>query len=158
MLGLSLTAQVLSIAISYTTQAADLNQNLAVQVTPSTIPENADLSNGTVGASPVVTLVTVIGVGNLLAPDINQRIWSDADKYRQGLGNEARLPTKDKLQRLFVDATSSAAIYPNEGYVGNAEMCSVYGRPLYGGCQGIGNGYWSSTPNSVGYHYGVGLS
>jgi adhesin/invasin len=100
----------------------------------------------------VATLVSVIGVGKFLAPDITQRIWSEADKYY-----EARLPTREELQQLLIYATSSPEIYANEGYVGNAEMCSVYGWPLYGRCQGIVNGYWSSTPNSVGYHYGVGL-
>ncbi|MNP38014.1 hypothetical protein D3C76_1314960 [compost metagenome] len=67
------------------------------------------------------------------------------------------MPTQAELQQLFVDATSSPAFAPNDGFITNTEMCSKYGWPLSGQCGGSAY-YWSSTLDSTGSHYYVTLN
>jgi hypothetical protein len=130
--------------------------NLTVTVTPKTDSATTDPDTGSTATSAVV----VVPAGPILAEFTLTGTalfnWSAADAYCTSAG--LRLPTADELRTLFASVTSSPTAYPDEGYVTNAEMCSVHGWPLLGQCGGTYNSYWSSTPHSPGNHYGVTMN
>lgn len=78
--------------------------------------------------------------------------WSAAYSYCESLGSGYRLPTRDELQKLFVDATSASAI--NQP---NRDMCNIHGWPLDTGCGGSRFYYWTSEAygTSTTQHYGI---
>lgn len=143
---------------TYTVQSADAGRSLSVQVTPKTDPAITSPASGMVATSAAIAVTAgIMGYGNFLAPDALLRNWSQADSFCKSKG--ARLPTRDELQQLFVDATSSPAWAPNSGYIQNTEMCSLYGWPLAGMCGGGEKGhYWSSTSPSSGRHSLVAMT
>lgn len=136
---------------TYTIQAMDNGTRLSVQITPRT---NAVSTNPDMGM-PIASAEQGVGViiGDFLAPDTVLRTWSTAENYCQSRG--ARLPTRDELQQLFVNATSANVA---DGGQANTEMCSLYGWPLGGQCGGSYNDYWSSTSNGTGTHTSVGMA
>ena len=123
---------------------------ITLTVTPNT---DATITDPAVGVVQTATVAIPPSLGAFLTPDITVMTWSDADAYCTGLGGGARLPTKDELADLFLSATSATVAGVN-----NTEMCRVHNWPLDGQCRGSRSGYWSSTPNGTGYHYGVYLN
>ncbi|MBF6037328.1 hypothetical protein H8F22_00395 [Pseudomonas sp. P154a] len=129
-------------ASTYTTVPADTDQSVSVQVTPQTDPAITDPFTGILVASPaVIVTAEKVDIGDFLTPDDVERTWSAANNYCIGQG--ARLPTVDELQKLFVNATSSPTFEPNSGYTRNNEMCSNYGWPLSDKCGGRSDDYWA---------------
>lgn len=94
-------------------------------------------------------------IGEFIAPDGIRRSWQAANSYCEGLGGA--LSSKEELQQLFVNTTSSPTWHPQPGYIANNEICTAYGWPLYGQCGGSSDNYWSSTPGGAQVHYIVDL-
>lgn len=147
-------------ASTYTTVQDDVNANLTVKITPQTDPALTDPASG----DPVTSAarhVVFMDATKWSTPTTVQRNWSQASSYCTSLGGGYRLPTKDELVALYIDATRAAAVYPNEGYVGNTDMCDLYNWPMSNKCGG-GNdvswlSYWSSTADTPGRHFNVGM-
>ncbi|MGL5411027.1 MAG: hypothetical protein ACRDAP_20335, partial [Shewanella sp.] len=76
--------------------------------------------------------------------DTNLRTWPEADAYCKGLTPEARLPTKQELMDLFIEATSATVAGEN-----NFEMCDLHGWPMSSRCSGSSNYYWTGSPGST---------
>ncbi|APC19610.1 hypothetical protein BLL42_28275 (plasmid) [Pseudomonas frederiksbergensis] len=122
---------------------ADVGKLLTFSVTPRSATGEPSVGDA---AKVMQTVVVPAGlqVINFSKPDGLPRNWSGADSYcKYTVGNGARLPTKDELLELFVNATRSM-----EGVVVmNTDMCN-----LHGWC-GAPSTYWSSDSR-----HGVSLS
>lgn len=85
--------------------------------------------------------VTIPGFGDFSVPDGSVRMWSDANAFCNLLaldGGGWKLPTKDDLSAFYIS-------YPLN------QVSTKLGWPNYYVI------FWSSTPYSAGYHYGVFL-
>lgn len=132
-------ATTVGTASTYTTQAADANQSLRVEVLAQTDPSITDPASGAAAASASVVVAAAgaaVGVGNFLPPTSEVLTWTQAFSHCGARGG--RLPTRSELQQLFVSATSATAVGQS-----NYEMCSLYGWPLGVQCGGS-NSYWTS--------------
>ncbi|MFM4875112.1 hypothetical protein ACEUDK_19440 [Aeromonas veronii] len=106
------------------------------------------------GLPLVASSVSVNFVNPFIKPDTKYRSWLEADAYCKGLTPEARLPTKQELMDLFIEATSATVTGEK-----NFEMCTIYGWPLQSRCGGITDTYWTGSPSSSGSMYwGVHMS
>lgn len=117
--------------------------------------EIAPASYDTVTDVPVTTVSAQFVGGSMpnggfLPPDTLAQTWSDGNAYCQGQG--ARLPTRDELKQLFLDATSVTSIGQK-----NIEMYTQHGWPLENICAGSSNWYWAGE-TSITSHYIVGMT
>lgn len=141
-------------ANTYTKVVAVANQRLIVQITPKANSETNDPFS-----TPVISFGSAVvrsDVGISLAPDLELRTQEAAKTYCQNQVPQARLPTVEELQVLFVNATPSPSFAPSPGYITNAEMCSKYGWPLKDQCGGgasfYENIYWAHGAALFGKH------
>ncbi len=118
-------------------------KTITLSVTPKT---NMAITDPAVGTASTKDVVVPPYLANFIKPDTIQRTWSQADAYCSGLGNGARLPTKDELVGLYLSATIGTVV----GQL-NDDMCTVHGWPLNGMCSGKHNFYKSSTLTARGH-------
>ncbi|HHQ4663545.1 TPA: hypothetical protein ACSPZY_004014, partial [Aeromonas veronii] len=144
---------------------------VAVNIRSSTVGSVTLTNPAVVGGLPLVATSAQANFVRSLAPFIRPTTstytWSTADAYCRGLSPAARLPTRQELMDLFIDATS--ATEPS-AFNPIYEMCDIYGWPMQGGrCGGTYNNYWTSDTHgtlfggvgghhwTVLMHYGFGV-
>ncbi|HHQ4663946.1 TPA: hypothetical protein ACSPZY_004463, partial [Aeromonas veronii] len=120
---------------------------VAVNIRSSTAGSVTLTNPAVVGGLPLVPLSASVNftpplINRFTKPPLSTYNWASADAYCRGLSPAARLPTRQELMDLFIDATSATAVGQT-----NYEMCDRYGWPLFGGlCDGSSSGLWASDP------------
>lgn len=124
------------------------NKKLKVRITPYSTVTAYPNKGSSVISSEVSIAVNSCTEGAKLMDSKNKLIftcplttakkWSDANNYCKGIN--AKLPTRNELQALFLNMTS-ANIIGERSY----DMCALYGWPLGGDlCGGSTSMYWTS--------------